>query len=259
MTQMWSFREGLRHLIEMLRDRLVQPPLLGVNVRAVSQEMLSAGQARWVVTGEGRDCWTADAVVLACPAYRQAGLLAELDLPLSEQMGRIAYNRIAVIALGYRREDVRHSLDGFGYIAPQRTRRDVLGVQWCSSIFPGRSPPGQVLLRAMAGGWHRAEVAGWDDARLVEAVRADLRQALAIQAAPIFCHIVRWDRAIPQYHVGHGERVAWIENRVAQYPGLLLTGNAYHGVALNDCTEQAALVAARVQQYLVARTPNPHP
>src|SRR5439155_364731 len=90
-----------------------------------------------------------------CPAYRQAELLADLDGELAEKVAGIAYNRVAVVAMGFRREDVPHPLDGFGYIAPQRTRGDVLGVQWCSSIFPGRAPDGTVLLRAICGGWPR--------------------------------------------------------------------------------------------------------
>jgi protoporphyrinogen/coproporphyrinogen III oxidase len=142
------------------------------------------------------------------------------------------------------------SLDGFGYIAPQRSRRDLLGVQWCSSIFPGRAPPGAVLLRAMCGGWNRADIGGWDDDRLLTAVRAELQLAMGIQAPPIFHHIARWDRAIPQYHIGHLERVAWIEARAAGHPGLFLTGNAYRGVALNDCVEQGGATADRVANFL---------
>jgi oxygen-dependent protoporphyrinogen oxidase len=108
-------------------------------------------------------------------------------------------------------------------------------------------------MRALCGGWHRAEVAGWEDSRLVEAVRAELRLALGVGAPPCFQHIIRWDRAIPQYRLGHLERVAWIDDRTARHPGLFLTGNAYHGVALNDCTEQAGVVAERVARYLGAR------
>jgi oxygen-dependent protoporphyrinogen oxidase len=219
-------------------------------VAARRVERAPGGQPGWVVGGEGRDCWQADAVVLACPAYQQAALLADLDGELAEQVGAIPYNRVAVVALGYRAADVPVSLDGFGYLAPQRTRRDLLGVQWCSSIFPGRAPDGCVQLRAMCGGWHRPEVGGWDDARLLGAVRAELRLALRVEAAPVFHHVVRWDRAIPQYLLGHLERVAWIEGRAARYPGLFLAGNAYRGVALNDCTEQAELLARRIAQAL---------
>jgi oxygen-dependent protoporphyrinogen oxidase len=252
--RMWSFREGLRLLVETLPGRLAQPPHFGVNVRSLRREPpAQPAPAPWVVSGEGKDCWSADAVILTCPAYQQAGILSDLDAVLAAQVGGIAYNRVAVIALGYHRGDVPGNLDGFGYIAPQRNRRDVLGVQWCSSIFPERAPPDRVLLRAMCGGWHRAEVAGWPDARLLDAVQNELRLAMGIRAAPLFHHIVRWDRAIPQYHLGHLERVAWISKRVERYPGLFLGGNAYHGVAMNDCTEQAEVVAGQVQRYLGMR------
>lgn len=243
--RMWSFRDGLRVLVETLRDRLRRPPVVGVAVRRLER----SGQA-WLLSGDGSDRWEADAVLLTCPAYQQAALLHDVDADLADQVGGIAYNRIAVVALGYRGADVPTPLDGFGFIAPQRTRRDLLGVQWCSSIFAARAPDGHVLLRALCGGWHRAEVVGWEDDRLVNAVRAELRLAMGIQAAPQFHHIVRWDRAIPQYHVGHLERVAGIEKRLKRQPGLFLGGNAYHGVALNDCTEQAEILARRLNEYL---------
>jgi len=247
--QMWSFREGLRLLVETLCANLQRQPLLGVDVRRVVQSNDQKGPG-WMASASSHESWTADAVVLACPAYRQAELLSELDNDLADKITGIPYNRVAVVALGYRQGDIPLSLAGFGYIAPQRTRRDLLGVQWCSSIFPGRAPDGAVLLRAICGGWHRPEVATWDDNRLLAAVRAELRLAMGIRVGPIFHHIVRWDRAIPQYHVGHLERVAWIEARAARYPGLFLTGNSYHGVALNDCTEQAAVTAQMVANFL---------
>jgi oxygen-dependent protoporphyrinogen oxidase len=247
--RLWSFPEGLRLLIEASAARLRRPPLLGVTVRRLLRRR-GPGPGAWVVAGEGRDRWEADAVILTCPAYRQAAVLADLDGELAGQVGAIPYNRIAVVALGFRRDDVPLDLNGFGYIAPQRSRRDLLCVQWCSSIFPARAPAGWVLLRAMCGGWHRAEVAGWEDDRLLAAVRHELRLAMGVAAAPRFQTVIRWDRAIPQYHLGHLQRVEWVERRATLHPGLFLGGNAYHGVALNDCTEQSALIAARVRRYL---------
>jgi oxygen-dependent protoporphyrinogen oxidase len=243
---MWSFREGMELLIETLRAHLRYPPLTGVAVRTA----LRVTNDGWRVQSEGRDGWDAEAVVLTCPAHQQAAILAQEDADLASAIGDIPYNRIAVVALGYRAADVPFSLEGFGYLSPQRQRRDVLGVQWCSSIFPDRAPPGMVLLRAMCGGWNRPEMLDWDDERLVSAVRGELRRAMGIQATPTFRHIIRWRQAIPQYHLGHLERVAWIEGRLAQHPGLFLGGNAYHGVALNDCIEQADVLAERVARYL---------
>jgi oxygen-dependent protoporphyrinogen oxidase len=245
--QMWSFREGLQALIDALRANLRRQPLLGATVRRIERREEAPG---WTVCGDGQERWGADAVVLTCPAYEQAALLADLDAELAERVGGIPYNRVAVVALGYRRQDVPLPLDGFGYLAPQRDRRDLLGVQWCSSIFPDRAPPGAVLLRAMCGGWSRGEMVGWDDARLEAAVRAELRAALSVTAEPVFRRVVRWDKAIPQYHLGHRERVAWVEERARRYPGLFLGGNAYRGVAMNDCTEQALALAGAVVRFL---------
>lgn len=244
-SRMWSFRDGLRLLVQTLRNHLRRPPLLGVNVRRITRR-----DDGWVVHGPDQESWSADAVVLACPAYEQAKVLADLDATLAGRIGGIAYNRIAVVALGYRAADAPRPPDGFGFIAPQRTRRDILGVQWCSTIFPDRAPSGSILIRALCGGWHRADVVDWDDTRLVDAVCAEVRLAMGITAAPCFTHIVRWDRAIPQYQLGHGERVAAVMEQAGTHRGLFLTGNAYHGVALNDCTEQAGLTANRVADFL---------
>ncbi len=250
--KMWSLREGLRLLVERLQERLTRPPLVGVGVRRIMR--LNGTNSRgWRVEADGAESWTADAVVLTCPAYQQAAILADLDAELADLTNAIPYNRIVVVGLGYRRAEVRHDLDGFGYIAPQRTRRDVLGVQWCSSIFPQRAPSGCVLLRAMAGGWHRPDVAAWHDDRILRGVRDELRQTMGIDADPIFHRIVRWDRAIPQYHVGHLDRVARIHGRLKQHPGLFLGGNSYFGVAMNDCTEQADALAGNIQRFLAER------
>jgi oxygen-dependent protoporphyrinogen oxidase len=249
--KMWSFRDGLRLLVETLAQQLQRPPLYGVSARKI-QGLSYPARPRWTVAGDGAERWEADALVLTCPAHQQVGLVAEVDGALADEIASIPYNRVAVVGLGYRCADVPGSLDGFGFIAPQNTRRDLLGVQWCSSIFPARAPAGAVLLRAMCGGWQRADVVSWDDDRLVAAVRAELRPAMGITAAPIFQKIIRWDRAIPQYHVGHVERLERIAKRLTHTPGLFLGGNAYRGVSLNDCTEQGQALAGRVAEYLAA-------
>jgi oxygen-dependent protoporphyrinogen oxidase len=247
--RMWSFRDGLRRLIEALADRV--RPTCGVDVRRIER-----AENGWLVRGAGQDSWPAEAVVLSCPTYRQAEMVADFDTGLANEMAGIAYNRIAVVALGYRAGEA-NAPDGFGYIAPQRTRRDVLGVQWCSAIYPGRAPDGCVLWRALCGGWNRPEVVDWDDDRLLAAVRAELRLALRVEAEPVFHRIVRWERAIPQYHVGHRERLARVEAFAARHAGLFLGGNAYRGVALNDCTEQAGVLASRVVDFLAGSQERP--
>jgi oxygen-dependent protoporphyrinogen oxidase len=245
---MWSFQGGLRTLVDGVCKQLRKPPVTGIAVRRVLRT-----DTGWRVEADGKDTWSSDVVVLACPARQQADLLADLDELLAERIAGIPYNSVAVVALGYRRQQVPCSLDGFGYLSPQKTRRDVLGVLWCSSIFPGRAPEGMVLLRALCGGWHRGDMVDWPEERLLNAVRAELAQSLGIHTPPVFHHVVRWQRAIPQYHVGHLERVAWIEQRMASHPGLFVGGSAYRGVALNDCVEQAGLLAERVATWMNAK------
>lgn len=242
--RMWSFPEGLRAVVDALTERV--PVTTGVKVTRVEQT-----PDGWLVRGEGRDSWAADAVVLTCHAPEQAAAVAALDPVLAADMSAIPYARVAVVALGYRQADVPGKLaaDGFGYIAPQNQKRTVLGVQWCSSIFPDRAPPGFVLWRVLCGGASRPDVYDLPDDELVAACHAEMRLAMGVTAPPAFVRIVRWPRAIPQYHVGHLARVARIGAAVATFPGLFVTGNAYHGVAMNDVAEQAERVAGEVATF----------
>jgi protoporphyrinogen/coproporphyrinogen III oxidase len=161
--KMWSFREGLRLLVDTLRQHLRRAPVVGVTVRRILRSQAnSSPPGGYTIEAEGGDRWTAERVILTCPAYQQATILADLDSELAAKVAEIVYNRIAVVALGYRTANVPTRIDGFGYLTPQRERRDVLGVQWCSSIFPERAPRGLVLLRALCGGWNRAEIVDWD-------------------------------------------------------------------------------------------------
>ncbi|QEL20266.1 protoporphyrinogen oxidase [Limnoglobus roseus] len=242
-ARMWSFREGLRTLIESLAAAV--PVTTGVAIKRIEKSA-----ADWTVHSEGQDRWPADAVVVTCPAHKQAELLADLDAPLAAEIAGIGYTPIAVVVVGYRRDQVPHDLDGFGYIAPQRTRRDALGVQWCSSIFPDRAPPGCVTWRALCGGVNRPDVMGWDDATLLRKVQDELRVTMKVRGEMVFHRIVRWPKAIPQYAVGHLDRVARIEAGAARHGGLILGGNAYHGIAMNDCTEQAERITERVERAL---------
>jgi oxygen-dependent protoporphyrinogen oxidase len=250
--RLWSFPGGLRVWMESLGSKLATPPRVGLEVEALSRAAQDGSS--WKVIAKDAQTLSADAVVLTCPAPYQARLIRPFDTELAERVGSIAYSPVMVVALGYRAAAVPTPLDGFGYLTPQRLKRDVMGVQWCSSIFPERAREGHVLLRAMCGGWGRQDIAGWDDAKLSAAVRAELRASLGIVAAPVFEQIIRWPRALPQYHLGHLDRVRWIDTRTASHPGLFLGGNAYGGVSLNDCAERAVVLAGQIASFLRSRT-----
>jgi len=240
--QMWSFRSGLQVLIDALAERFGNSLHLNTPVKRIEKQ----GE-RWHIVGEGTSTWDADFVINTAPAFRQAEQLEAMDSVLADELAAIRFNKIAVVVMGYKQEHAPKQPPGFGYIAPENTKRDVLGVQWCSSIFPDRAPNGYVLWRALCGGVKRADVALLPDDELTRKVHTEMIAAMGVLAPPSFTQIVRWPQAIPQYEVGHLTRIARIDTQLLQHRGLFLGGNSYRGVAMNDCCEQAEIIAERLQ------------
>ena len=243
--KLWSLQGGIRSLVTGLAVALKQPPILGVRIRSL-EKTGDPARPTWRIQAEGNDVWDADGVALTCPSHQSAEIARSVDGSLSRELADIPFNRIAVVALGYREGDVPGGVDGFGFIVPQRLKRDLLGAQWCSSIYPGRAPAGTILLRAMCGGWTRGDMVDWPYDQLLNAGRAELRVIQGITATPIFHLIQRWSPGIPQYHLGHLDRLGRIDSLLAGHPGLYLGGNSLRGVAMNDCAEQATILAERI-------------
>jgi oxygen-dependent protoporphyrinogen oxidase len=183
-----------------------------------------------------------DRVVLAIPSWVAADLIRPWDDTLAATLAEIPYAAVSVVALGFARHQIAHALDGFGLVVPGAANVPLLGCLWSSSIFPGRSPADHVLLRCMVGGLRHPEAAALPDNDLVDAVLAVLRPLLGIEGSPSFRHIVRWPKAIPQYHVGHATRLARLGERLAKLAPLTLAGNAYRGVGIADCIREATAV-----------------
>ena len=184
-----------------------------------------------------------DALVLATPAYAQAKMLRDMAPGISELVGGIQYPALAVVCLGYSKEKAGSCLDGFGFLVPSRENRDILGTVVDSNIFPDRAPPGSVLFRSMVGGARKSQLAGLPDEQLLDLVRSNLKDILGLSAEPDFASIYRHEKAIPQYLVGHADRLAAIDRQLETFPGLVMTGNAFRGVSLNDCVLNASKTA----------------
>jgi oxygen-dependent protoporphyrinogen oxidase len=266
--RMWSFPGGLQELVDAMADRLGANLVRGVRVKRIERsddfrspastsEVQASGFPKskpdfgnpvWIVHGEGTDRWTADVVVNTAPAFRQAEQVDALDAAFAAELASIRFAPVSVAVLGYRREHAPQP-DGFGYIAPQATRRDVLGVQWCSTIYPGRAPQGYVLWRALCGGTNRPDAAALPDGELLNVVQREMQTVMGVSGPPAFSQVVRWPNAIPQYETGHPARVERLEQFAGRHPGLFLGGNSFHGIAMSDCTEQAERLAERVAAY----------
>lgn len=189
----------------------------------------------------------ADAVVIAAPAAAAGGMLRDVDMQLADAISGIEYAGSAVVSLGFARDDVAHPLDAAGLVVPRTEGRRILAVSFSSSKFPGRAPAGHVLLRTFVGGALDPETATLDDDRLTTLVRSELAAVIGARGTPHYVQIDRWTRAMPQYHLGHVERVAAIKTRLEAIPGLAIAGAAYEGVGIPQVIASGQAAAARVR------------
>jgi protoporphyrinogen/coproporphyrinogen III oxidase len=198
-------------------------------IRGAVEAVERAGDAwRVRVDGEWRQ---SDHVVLACRAYQSAGLLRALAPEMAELLAGIPYTSSMTLALGYRRADVKHPLNGFGFLVPKTERGLLLGCTWVGTKFPDRVPGDKAVLRCVMAG----DSLNLSDDEAVAGARAEIGRIMGVEAEPIFTKIARWPQSMAQYPVGHGARVAKIEALAAGLPGLHLAGSAYHGIGLPDC------------------------
>ena len=188
----------------------------------------------------------ADAICVALPAYISSRLLATVDPELASELDQITYASSATINFGFRREDIPHPLDSFGFVVPFIEKRSLIACTFSSVKFADRAPAGHVLLRAFVGGALQPELLELDEDKLLARVLCDLRDLLGIERAPLFTEVTKWERSMPQYHVGHLERVKRIEARLANLPGLFLAGNAYAGLGIPDCIRSGEAAADRI-------------
>lgn len=224
---------GLAEIVEALQAMLHGADIR-LGTRATRVETASSGYRVWLDTGE----WLpATAAICATPAFVTADLVAQLDPELAQALRSIPHVSTATVSVAYRLADVPRPLDGYGYIIPRAEGRPILPCTWTSTKFPHRAPEGFGLIRAFMG---RATSAGaihagplqpehMTDDELLALVRDELRRTLGIAAAPALHRIFRWPEAMPQYTLGHLDRLVFLEERLAAHPGLFVAGNSYRG------------------------------
>lgn len=234
-----SFTDGMSELTDALATQLGSRIKISSAIQSISRT--TNRYQLQVSDGSEHEC---DTLILASPAYTQATMLAEFDTSLAELLMEIPYPALSVCCFGYQQRQVGKVLDGFGYLVPSTENRAVLGTLIDSNLFPGRAPDGAVLLRSIIGGARRPELALLPEPQLISQVQTDLHDILGLKAAPDFIRIFRHEKAIPQYVVGHAGHLTQIEEKLQAHPGLILTGNAFKGVSLNDCIVNAGKIAA---------------
>jgi len=226
-----TFAGGMSELTDTLASRL--PPGAVRLKQRVSTIEREGGRWRIVLAdGESLD---ADRVVIAAESHAAARLVRYVDPQLAALLGEIEYSSAATVSLGYRRADVPHPLDGFGFVVPHTEGRALLAGTFSSVKYPGRAPEGFVLMRAFVGGALGGDALRDDDEEIEARARGELADALGVVAEPVLTRVHRHPASMPQYRLGHLDRVEAIEHTLAGLPGLALAGGAYRGVGIADC------------------------
>jgi oxygen-dependent protoporphyrinogen oxidase len=197
-----------------------------------------------------RDPQSFDAVIIALPSHAAAKALKACNPQLAAELAAIAYAGCAVVSLGFLRRQIGHALDGFGFVVPQVERRRIIAASFASLKFPGRSPHDGVLIRVFVGGALQPELLQLSDSDLSRLALDELTDLLAVTGRPLVTDIARWPASMPQYQVGHLERMARIERLSAQWPNFALAGNAYHGVGIPQCILSGETAAERIATFV---------
>jgi protoporphyrinogen/coproporphyrinogen III oxidase len=242
----YSLREGLGEIVETLARRLPEGTVeVGVRVADLKRTM-----GDFALTLEDGSTITAGSVILAVPAYAAAPLLSALAPGAGQILETIPFASTATVALGYRREDVAHALDGYGLLVPRSERLRSSACTFVSSKFAGRAPEGRVLLRAFLGGAHDPEVLRLQDSELAALARRELAPILGLRGSPVLERVYRWPRSTPQMTVGHLQRMARLDALVSGVPGLFLTGAGLHGAGLPDAIADGGRAALAASAYV---------
>jgi oxygen-dependent protoporphyrinogen oxidase len=244
-----TLREGNETLVRALASNLGSVVLTGTCAANLYRQ--NDGSYHVSLEGAGSsDSVSAKSVIIATPTDIAGKLLTPLATSFESLLTPVEYAAVAVVSLGYAKKDVGHSLDGFGFLVPRSAGLRILGTVWNSSLFPCRAPDGQALLTTFVGGATDPAAAKLGHEELTSLVHREIAPLLAIKNGPAFCNVTIWPRALPQYNLGHGERLASINKNLARFPRLFLVGNYLRGPAIGSCVEQALAVAEQARENL---------
>lgn len=241
----FSFKNGIQTLTDALAENLGESISVNTEVRRIEK---TADGKFSVETDVGVRIF--DAMIISTPAAPAAGLIENLDANLSEHLKTVYYPPIAMVFCGYKKENIRQNLDGFGFLIPSSERRKILGTLWNSAVFANRAPDGFHLLTNFVGGARNAAVFEKTDAEIADIVSAELESILGAQGKPDFLHIKRWAKAIPQYNIGYEK----VENGIEVFEnvnrGIFFCSNFYRGISVGDCVKNAYRTAGEITDFL---------
>ena len=236
-----NFPDGLAELPQRLAERS-GAVVTGATVESV--EKSGTGFRVGYRTKNGIESADAPHVVLTGNAKDVCRILKPLDPDCL--LKELPYAPVAIAAMGFRREDVAHPLNAFGFLTSQIEQTPLLGCLFTSSLFPGRAPEGRVLLTAFLGGARHPEVLKMSEPEIMKTTLDFLRPLLGLKGKPEMTLVRLWPEAIPQYNLGHERFILWAQEMEKKFPGLHFSGNLLNGVSVADCISNACKLAERL-------------
>jgi oxygen-dependent protoporphyrinogen oxidase len=239
-----SLPGGVGELVDALAANL------GLDTVQLSARITGIARSdRYLVQSE-QGTIAARCVIICTPAYVTAEIVRPFDASLAALCEGVTYASTATVAVGYRRSQIAHPLNGTGFVVPRVEQSPLLAATWVTSKWPGRAPADCALLRGFLGGGRDPDRVAASDEELIQLAREELTGILDINGDPLVTRLYRFDRQSPQYTVGHLDRVAAIEQRIAALPGLYVAGSGFRAIGIPDCIADARATAGRATDYL---------
>jgi len=254
-SRLFSYKNGMQSLPAAIGNELgsrVHTNTRVESVAPVSENGTRSGHLIHVTGIENGKRFTlaTDAVILAVPSYNASPMIEPLDNTLATSLKNIYYPPVAEVYLGFSTGVIGRPLDGFGFLIPEKEHRKILGTIWSSVLFPGRAPEGHVALTTFVGGSRQPELARLSETELVELVVQELTPIMNLTGRPAFSSVTKWEKAIPQYRIGHLSVMEQIRNFEFYNSGIFLSGNYRGGIAVGDCVINSEQMAERISSYI---------
>jgi len=243
-ARLFSFVNGMDTLPKAIASNLNDRVISQADVVAISP-MPEGYRIQANFAGVSRSV-LCENVVLAVPSHVASRWIQAFDENLAVWLRSIHYPPVTELFLGYHENQIRRSLNGFGFLVPEKEKRSILGSIWSSSLFPGRAPADHVSFTTFVGGARQPELTQRSDDELTALVHSELKAIIGIDGDPVYQRVSRWQKAIPQYEIGHLDIIAAIENFERRMPGMIVGGNYRGGIAVGDCVVQSRVIADRI-------------
>lgn len=251
-ARLFSFQNGMQTIIDALNTRFNDKIFTEAKIDSIQKQNSSYG-VKFQTAGELHRI-NCHSLVFTIPTYHLTKLNFEFDFQIRNQLNQISYPPVTMVFWGYRDNPAKVPLDGFGFLIPEKENKNILGTIWSSTIFSNRAPENGVALTTFIGGSRQPENAMQSNDEIIKMVEKDLKDLMEIDKQPDFIEIKRWEKAIPQYNIGHQKIIDSIMGFEKDHPGLYLSGNFRGGISVGDCLKQAHAMSARITSELTNTT-----